>query len=367
LRILLVSHYSLPHAGGIEFVLDEMARRLSRRGHQVRVLTSDAGQADRTPEEADPSRVFVRAVNVLEGLGIPYPLFDPLALRKELARAVSWADVVHAHGLLYMSSVMAVRLARRFRTRVVVTEHAGTVHYPDPVRSSLQRLAFAVVGSFCVTRADAVTVLNERVARQVRPWLPVETPLARVVNGVDTERFRPAPIDERDRLRARWELTAPTALFVGRLEPRKGIDLAVEAAAGGFPLLVCGRGAHCHRPPGVRWLGALDRVTLASLYRAADVLVLPSAGEGFSLAVQEALASGLPVVVTDDAVNREYLDETVAVFTPRCATTIRERVRSLLDDTERRAAMARAAREWAETHFDWDRCVSTYLRLYREP
>jgi glycosyltransferase involved in cell wall biosynthesis len=94
--------------------------------------------------------------------------------------------------------------------------------------------------------------------------------------------------------------------------------------------------------------------------------VLPSEGEGFPLVVQEALASGLPVVVTDNEANREYLDETVASFTPRSPDAIREKTLALLRSPDLRRRMGTAGRLWAVKHFDWEDSVDRYLELYQQ-
>ncbi len=147
---------------------------------------------------------------------------------------------------------------------------------------------------------------------------------------------------------------------------KKGIDLLLRAADPELELVLCGAGSQIPPQPGTRVLGLVDQSTLAEVYRAADVLVLPSEGEGFPLVVQEALASGLPVVVTDNEVNRDYLDETVAVFTARSPDAIRENTLALLRSPDLRRRMGTAGRMWAVRHFDWEDSVDRYLELYSQ-
>src|SRR5690349_23099005 len=114
LRILFVSHYALPHLGGIEVAIDAMARELTGRGHEVTYLASDAVRADERdagPPPDGPYRVVrVPAINVVEDrLGVPYPIFGPRLLR-ELRRELARAEILHAHGFLYMNAVAALRM-----------------------------------------------------------------------------------------------------------------------------------------------------------------------------------------------------------------------------------------------------------------
>jgi glycosyltransferase involved in cell wall biosynthesis len=142
---------------------------------------------------------------------------------------------------------------------------------------------------------------------------------------------------------------------------KKGVELLLEARANDFELILCGDELD---GVNVRTLGKLDQTTLAEVYQAADVLVLPSEGEGFPLVVQEAMASGLPVIVTDNPENREYLDDTVARFVARDSTAIREAIQTFAREPDVRDRMGAAARQWAVEHFDWERCVDRYLELY---
>ncbi len=366
MHILFVTHYALPHPGGIEFVVDQLGRRMSARGCTVTVIASRAGFRA-TPNGDGPVTVIrVPALNVLEKYGIPYPLFHPFGLAAALRRTLPTVDVVHLHGLLYQSGALAAWISRRRGMPVVLTEHVGLVPYANPIVTAIERAAIATVGRLVARHCDRIAVLNGRIAREMarlaRPGTPVEV----IANGVDTVLFAPALPGERERLRARWGLARPTALFVGRLVPKKGLEIAAAGVPPGVDLVVCGRGTPPDDlPPDARLLGQLPQAALAELYRAADVFVLPSEGEGFPLAVQEALASGLPVIISDTPANREFLGEDAAVFAERTPGAVRAAICALLDDPARRAALGEAGRRLALAAFDWDYTTARYLDLYR--
>jgi len=376
LRILFVSHYAVPHVGGMETAIDALARELSRRGHAVTHLASTAG-AEAARTEGDPGYRLVRvpAWNALERrAGVPYPLFAP-TLWPALNREVGSADVVHGHGFLYMSTLAALRRARRpgrdGRAPVrVLTEHVGHVDYEPEVLDRLERAAIATLGRLAARSAEALVVYNDKVDRELRA-LGVHAPIHHILNGVDTGRYRPAEPEERAALRRGlgWD-ERPRALFVGRLVAKKGLDLAVEAARRAqVPLAVAGSGdARRVAGPGVEVLGALPRERVAELYRAADLLLLPSRGEGFPLTAQEALASGLPVVLGDDpayAANVAGAAEAVRLVAPD-AERVAAAVRELVDDPDRRAAASGDGVRHARRAFSWARAADEHERLYRE-
>lgn len=321
IRILLLSHYALPHLGGIETMLDSLARELRARGHEVVHVASDG----RRPDDPRPGPVSdevgvtrVGSLNFLEErLDVPFPVFSP-ALVGVLAREVAKADVVHAHGFLYMPCVAGLAYARLLARRRgatpvarVLTEQVAHVPYESRLIDGVERAAVATVGRACARCAQAIVTINPRVEAELGRLAP-EARMTWIPNCVDTGRFRPPSADERERLRAElgWD-ERPRVLFVGRLVRRKGADAAVAAArAGGgrFELAVVGPGeTRGLEGPDVRLMGAVAPERMAELYRAADALLLPSRGEGFPVAAQEALVSGLPVALAPDEAYAPYL------------------------------------------------------------
>ena len=379
MNVLFVTHYALPHIGGIETPMDAVAEGLTARGHSVTHVASAALRpAERDTPVAPRSyrRVLVPAMNwPEERLGAPYPLFSP-ALGRVLRRELSGADVVHCHGFLYMGTVAALALAGRQPVPSVLTEHVGHVDYSSPVLDAAQAAAIASLGRWCARRADALVVYNDK----VRGELAALAPGARIEwigNGVNPERFRPAGDGERERLRSElgWD-GRPRALFVGRRVAKKGLDRALATAAAGagsFRLAVAGTdrldgGTPAGLDPAdVELLGHVDPDRMPALYRAADAMLLPSHGEGFPVAVQEAMASGLPVVLAEDPAYREHLcgaDPGAAELVEPDPAALAAAVSALVADPERRAAAGAAAAAHARRSFSFEHVLDEHERLY---
>jgi teichuronic acid biosynthesis glycosyltransferase TuaC len=178
----------------------------------------------------------------------------------------------------------------------------------------------------------AVSPENEAICRRHCPQL--EERLICVPNAVDTERFRPM-----NRQAARHTLglppTDPICIFCGHFIERKGPLRVAQALqlAGGIKGVFLGRGAQRPQGPGVLQAGAVDHNSLPLWLAAANVFVLPSLQEGMSNAIVEALACGVPVVVSDRSFNRSFLDENSATFVdPMDPWAIATGIKRLLHD-----------------------------------
>jgi glycosyltransferase involved in cell wall biosynthesis len=162
-----------------------------------------------------------------------------------------------------------------------------------PRREHLRRTVAAGVCEAIAGRATRLVAVSDAVATEARRYYGAHAD-AVIPNGIDTNSFAPR---DRTQARARLKLKADArmALFVGRIQHRKGGDLIAEAVAGaGYELMVAGATA----VPGAHHLGLLTPAELPEAYAAADCVVFPSRYEACSLVILEALACGRPLLTT---------------------------------------------------------------------
>lgn len=299
-RVLSVSHYFDGRRGGVELVAGRLAEELAVAGFSSRWL-STAGAVP-TPS-ARVRTIAVGASDLVErSLGLPFPLPDFAGVAR-IARQVRAADAVLVHDALYPTSVLAVLTAKAWGKPVTVVQHIGAVPYRSPFLRWAMSAANVLVARPLLAGADQVVFISETTQRFFGEVKFRRPPLC-IFNGVDGERFRPPRDAEAQRAR-RAELNlpeaGPIAAFVGRFVEKKGLHW-VEAAARLRPdviFVLAGSGAIAPEAwglPNVLVRRGLGPAEVARLYQAADVLLLPSVGEGLPLVVQEALAAGLPVV-----------------------------------------------------------------------
>jgi glycosyltransferase involved in cell wall biosynthesis len=368
-RILMAVHHYPPHVGGMEIVAWSEATRLAALGHEVTVLTSSARSS--VVSEDGVRVVRVAAWNGLEDrMGVPFPLFSPRILVRAV-RLARWAQLIHVHDCFYLSSWSAGLGAVLARRPLVLSQHVGLVDHPSGAVRAIQRLVYRIAGRPLVRRAGRVFVINEYVARFVAGLGAAPGKVVVLSNGADPDRFRPAADQrEREELRKQYNLPLdrPLALFVGRLVPKKGIDIALAAHAansGEFDLVAAGSGdagALADRP-GVHFLGSLTQDQVADAFRACDLFVLPTVGEVFPLVVQEAMRSGLPVVTTDEP---DYaaagVDPGGMALVPRGAAAVGAAICEIAADERTRERMSAYSLAYAQERFSW----TAHVDLLRE-
>jgi glycosyltransferase involved in cell wall biosynthesis len=278
-----------PRTGGVETHVREVSERLVARGHDVTVVTADAG--------GDVSRRETRnGVRVRRRRGVaPGGAFHVAPGVARAVRAVD-ADVVHAHN--YHSLPLLFAAAAAGDARFVATPHYHGGSASD-LRDRLLTL-YRPLGRWALRRADAVVAVSDWEREQLRADFGVAATV--VPNGIEVERFRDADPRTHDR---------PYLLTVGRLEAYKGVQHAIRAlpALPDYDLLVAGSGDYGDRlrevaretdvAERVEFLGYVADADLPAVYAGAAAFVTMSGFEAYGLTVGEALAAGTPAVVRE--------------------------------------------------------------------
>ncbi len=355
-------HNFPPHPGGLEAIVEALARAQVASGHRVTLVTTAwEGSAGRELEEGVEVH-RLPALHATERWGVPYPVPVGRGLRAA-ARATSSAEIHHAHGCLYPTTLLARRAARRCATPLVITEHVGFVPYGSVVVNTIQAIAWRIIGDRALAAASFVVAYNER----VRAWLERRLPgrgVEFIPNGIDLGRFRPPAAGEREAARCEFGLPpmGTLALFAGRAAAKKNLEGLLRVSRVGFRLVCCG--AQRTLPRDVIDLGLLPFDRMPALYRAVDFFIHLGVGEGFPVAVQEAAASGLPLLLLWDEGYRTSIarDDVLAL----------DSLSQLADGCSRLATSASLRRELAErsrlqasVSWSWDRTRESYEQLYK--
>lgn len=366
MRILTVSAFFDSHGGGIERVAGHLCRQFAALGAESVWAACDS----ETVADDAVERIPLSSINPIEKLtGLPMPLPGLRSIRT-LYRAIGQSDAVVIHDALYVPSIIAMIASRMRGKRVVLVQHIAGIPFSSPVLRAVMALANLLVTGPMLWAARERIFISDTVRDELL-GTPSRLPCSLLFNGVDGAVFHPP-----EQPAASWAEsgTRPRRiLFVGRYVEKKGLAV-LRALAQARPDLVfelVGDGPI--RPEqwdlqNVKNLGKRTQNALADLYREADLLLLPSVGEGYPLVIQEAMACGLPVICGAPAHKADPgatawlqgvdLDLTQPVQSAhRIAKALDRRT---LSATER-AAMA----TYARTRYDWRTMAQGVVALAR--
>jgi len=328
LRVLHVTPYGGDAwaYGGIPRLSDAIARGLAARGHDVTVCTTDACDADRRlappsgrrplgawPPRRTSGNVELRVFpNVSNRLAYNCQGFLPVGLSGYLERHAAAFDVAHLHACRNLPGVIAARHLQDAGVPYVLAPN-GTA--PNLERRRAAKWVFdAVLGRQVITGAARVLAVTQAEHRQLTHMgVPAER-ISVVPNPLALEEFEPPPT--RGQFRKRFGIDGPLVAYLGKLTPRKRVDVLVRAFAAlrgaHGTLVVAGNdmGAGDTARAAANQLGVDARTVFTGLLEGrarlelladADVVVYPSEHEIFGLVPLEALLAGTPVVVANDS------------------------------------------------------------------
>ncbi|HVA19522.1 MAG TPA: glycosyltransferase family 4 protein [Solirubrobacteraceae bacterium] len=390
-RVLLLSwEYPPVIEGGLARHVCKLAQALVRQGVAVDVLTrGTAGEAEGAASAGPAGGVNVHRVREP---GWPRDLDrfvawvdqmneDMLAAGEALAQEHSY-DLVHGHDWLVAkaSGALADRVGVPYITTIHATEHGRHQGWvADEPQSHIHS-----VERWMARRADSVIVCSYYMRGHVADIFDIdERRIAVIPNGIDPSELRAVG----DLQALRGEFAAPEeklVLLVGRLVYEKGFQLALDALpgvieqAGNVRFLVAGSGTHEAelRSQAERlglsehgtFLGWIGDDALHSLYRIADLCVVPSIYEPFGLVALEAMASGCPCIVADTGGLREVVPpgERVGLrFNGGDAEHLGVMIERLLVDGELRDRLVAEASEHVLS-FDWEDIARRTRTIYGE-
>lgn len=362
LRIGICAPYDLARDGGVNSHIRAQSRALRALGHRVRVF--GASSAPLADDERSLSGCIAPVIGGTEtGMGI-----DPRAWRRvQRLYAEERFDVVHVHEPLMPLVPWCAVLAAR--APVVATFHTHREH------GHRFYARFGRLLSPLMRRVALRVVVSSAARRTVERHFPGNYLI--VPNGISATRFQHPTVPPAD-------MSGPDRhlLFVGRLEPRKGVDDLIDAmaivarATPAVRLVIVGDGpsrAAAERRAtetgaDVRFVGRVPDDRLAAYYRAADLVCSPATGdESFGIVLLEAMAAGRPVVATDIEGYRELVlsgaGDLVRFSRPGNPSGLADQIVSALRDDELRDRAATDGPAFAK-RFDWQTLASGLAAHY---
>lgn len=406
-RVAMLSVHTCPLAmlggkktGGMNVYVRDLSRALGRRGIQVDIFTRS--QDDCVPAVSHELGENGRVIHIAAGPEAPIPVaevenylddFVAGVLAFAAAEGIQY-DLIHSH--YWLSGLVAEKLRDAWGAPIVQMFHTlghmkNRIALSDSERATPARIA----GEKAVIQlADQIVAATPAEVSQLT-WLYEADPdkISVIPPGVDLERFQ--PIDPKT---AKKTVGIPCGdtniLFVGRIEPLKGIDTLLRAMAliqkrcphaventcvaiiGGDPwsddpdeemarLQALREELEIHDL--VTFLGSKDQEILPNYYAAAEMVVMPSHYESFGMVALEAMAMGTPVIASEVGGLAYLVQDGINGFhiPSRDPEALAERMYALLNDENCRKMLGRQARQYAQK-YDWSIITERMVGLYEQ-
>lgn len=374
MKVLHVIEGLAPSLGGLSRAVAKLSEEMARRGAEVDIVTTTRPHSE---ELFSPVGVKVQAV--------PCKFIRAWAYAPGLSRtikhSVKKADLIHLHGLWLFPHFVASRASWHAGKAYVVSPHGMM----DRWALSQGRLKKQIYGNLIewqtLRRAAALHAVSESEARDIKR-LGFTSEVVTIPNGVDFTEF--AHLLSPSVFRQRYPIIADKTvfLFLGRIHPKKGLDLLIRAfchvdkICPNTVLIIAGpdeTGYQKHLEDCLAAAGQLDKCIFTGMLQpeerlaalaAADIFVLPSYSEGFPIAPIEALAAGLPVILTD-ACNIPGIEEEECGIIVRPETnSISEAMLQLANNRELGKQMGTRGRQLALAKYTWDRIATRMTQVY---
>jgi glycosyltransferase involved in cell wall biosynthesis len=373
-----------PRYGGPAKVCLEIARRLDRAGHDAMIFTTNRDYPNGTMAVPTGAPVDHQGVPVTY-----FPVDVPgLLISRQMARALSRVipnvDLVHIHGLYRFPLAAAAYYSQRFRVPYLVRPHGSLDPYlfHKRERRTLKRIYERLIEFPNLNRAALLHYTTQEEMSSA-DFLKLHSSGIVIPNGIEADEFSALP--QRGRFRSKHGLgDKKIIMHLGRVTQVKGLDILAAAFADivrrrddvmlviagpdidGYARVVRAKLQDLGVERNVVFTGMLVGDEKLAALRDADIFALPSYTENFGMAVVEAMAAGLPVVISNQVkIWREVQYGEAGLVTSCDAVEVGHALYSLLDDPVRRQCLGNAGRAVVTEKFHWDVVMSQLLAGYR--
>jgi len=379
MKILQVVHSISGHAGGPAKAVLGLSEALVRLGAEVSIFAIDHGLGENL--NSIPYCQRGMSVRFFKREWPKSYLYSP-SLKKELERSIRAFDVVHIHGIWLYPTWIASRICRREKIPYIIRPCGMLDQYclsHHPVRKGLYYL---LIERKNIKQAHTIHFTTEEERNRSKGYghrsktvvIPLGFRVAEYLN-----------LPPRGEFRKRYPhfIGKKIILYLGRISFKKGLDLLVRAVeevvkqvkdvhwviAGpddeGYGKKLRGWIEEKGFENQVTFLGLVEGDDQLALLRDSDIFCLPSHQENFGMAVVEAMAAGLPVVVSDQVNLYQEISSARAGLVTRCeAEEVRKALCRLLQDEELRREMGENGRRLVQARYPWDQIAQEVMRLY---
>ena len=367
-----------PHGGGVATAVVGITTTLAQKDVECSVFSTVGTREGNDPYKLDGVESHVFHTSKLARFWYGHSL----KLRSSLQKVIPSYDLIHIHELWNYPGFAAYQVAKSTNKPYVLSIHAAL----DPDRLSFKaykkRPYLKFIRRKILNQASTLFALTITEKEHIQN-LGISSPISVIPNGIfpeifNTPNFQAGVLKQLSQVKDKYII-----LYLGRIHPLKGIDLLVEAFGDiakireDVCLVIAGDDEVGYRSQlelQLSNLGILDKTIFTGLLNEtdkvamlgiADIFVLPSYSEGFSMSILEAMASGLPVVITDKCYFSEVGTSGAGLIVETSSDQLRDALMSFFENPGKIKQMGGKGRQLVLQKYTWDKVVDQIKLIYQ--
>lgn len=379
MKILHITEDFAPKYGGIAHALKSLSTMQAKMNHEIAIVA--ATPSNDLAETFKPENVNVEIIHkdVLSNIWNSHSV----RLRSMLRKILFEFDIIHIHGIWHYPCFIAAKIARREKIPYIITPHGALEPWCLEYKRFKKKIYYKLAQEKQLRDAAIIHAITRQEANNIGKLIPRARVMV-VPNGVDLpERLN----DEEKKLyEHKYEYLSgkKTILFLGRIHPKKGLDILIRAyaiakkAGIGHILVIAG-------PDEVGWKKTLRRIADEAgvedsvffigfiegkekqyVLETADIFIMPSHSEGFSVAILEAMSFSKPVIITKGCNFPEIEKEGAGIVVDPTEEEIAKAIIRMASDVELARYMGDNARNLIINEYTWDKIASRTIQMYKE-
>ena len=365
--------------GGPTYVVKALTESLIRKGIAVSILSLIGEKVGK--EIIYPEGVQVEVFK--EGLfSIMWTGYSP-NITKALAAKANNYNIIHIHEIWHYPGYAAYYAAKRAGKPYIVTVHGSLDPWCLKYKGLKKGIYAALIQRRILNEAAAIHAITEEEAEDIRAF-GIVAPILVIPNGIDPAEFQALPSpEEMDSIYPELK-GKKVLLFLGRIHQKKGLDILARAfgqiarSRKDLHLLIVGPDNDNYRSQVERLLeseGVLDLTTFTGMlaereklaaWSRADVCVIPSYSEVRTIVALEAMACGLPVIITQQCHFPEVVEANAGIVIEPKADQLADALNELLDNSKLCEEMGENGRRLIMDKFTWDKIADQMIQLYED-
>jgi len=380
MRVLHIVHSLTAEAGGNAKAVADLTESLAYQGIKVSIFTTVNSQ-DRKEDLFRPKDVNLHTFQ--RSFLARWWTYHVFGFRKTLLKEAYNFDIIHIHDIWHYPNYVGYYASKKIGKPYIITTHGTLEPWALKYKGLKKRIYAALIQKRILKEASAIHAITDEEVKHIRDF-GIDNNIVIIPNGINPEDFQILPSRlEVEKLYPELK-DKKIILFLGRIHPKKGLDILAKAFGkiarerNDVYLLIVGPdndGYQAEIEKMLKTEGVLNKAIFTGMLSGrkklialsgADLFVLPSYSEGFSMAILEAMISSLPVIITRQCNFPEIAETNAGIVIEPDVDQLSNSLMKLLDKPRLCEEMGANGQHLVMAKFTWDKIAKQMINLYKE-